>query len=61
MGRRTRATDPSKTATKVKPSPVETRQIAHPRVWDTAIKLAEGNVTLIKVEAFARVTVILPR
>lgn len=59
MPRRTRANDPTK-RTKPKPEPVETRHIAHPKVWETAIKLADGNMSLVTVESFARVTVVLP-
>lgn len=59
MARRTRASDPTK-RTRRKPEPVETRHIAHPKVWETAIKVAEGNMSLVTVESFARVTVMLP-
>ena len=59
MARRTRASDPTK-KTRPKPSPVEVRNVAHPKVWKTAILVADGNVTLIKVDGFARVTVTIP-
>lgn len=59
MVRKVRASDPTKRQRR-KPAPVETRLMAHPRVWQTAIKLAEGNMTRITVESFAKVTVVLP-
>ena len=58
MGRRLKASDPSK-ATRHKTEPVEVRNIAHPKVWKTAIKLAEGDKTLITVDTYSRVTVLL--
>lgn len=58
MGRRLKASDPTK-ATRHKPEPVEVRNIAHPKVWATAIKLAEGKTDQIAVEAYGRVTITL--
>jgi hypothetical protein len=58
MARRLRASNGSK-ATRRKPEPVEVRNIAHPRVWQTAIKLAGGDKDKIQVESFCRVAVIL--
>lgn len=60
MARRTRATDPKKTSTKPKAAPVEVRNIAHPKVWKTALAVANGNMALLTVDSFARVTVTLP-
>ena len=59
MGRRLKASDPSK-ATRHKASEVEVRHIAHPKVWATAIKLARGHKELITVDAYGRVSVVLP-
>lgn len=56
MGRRLKASDPTK-ATRHKASEVEVRNIAHPKVWQTAIKVAEGDRAKITVETFAKVTV----
>lgn len=58
MGRRLKASDPTK-ATGHKASEVEVRNIAHPKVWGTAIKLAGGDKTLIVVETYSRVSVTL--
>jgi hypothetical protein len=58
MARRTRASDPTK-ATRPKPGPVEVRNIAHPKVWQTAIRLAGGDKDKIQIETFSRVAVIL--
>jgi len=59
MGRRLRASDPTK-ATRHKPSEVEVRNIANPRLWQTAMKLAGGNRELIEVQSFNKVIVTLP-
>lgn len=59
MPRKIRAHDPRKT-TKVAPSPVEVKQMAHPRIWKTAIALAEGNMSRITVNSYTSVTVINP-
>lgn len=56
MARRTRASDPTK-ATKPKVAPVEVRNIAHPGVWQTAMKVAGNQKDKIIVESWARVTV----
>lgn len=58
MGRRLKAHDPSK-ATRPKPSEVQVTRLAHPKVWATAIKLANGNASNIKVETYSRVWVTL--
>lgn len=59
MGRRLKASDPSK-ATRHKPQPVEVRNMAHPKIWAVAIKLAEGDMNRITVETYSRVTIITP-
>jgi len=59
MGRRLKASDPTK-ATRHKPSEVEVRNIAHPRVWTLALQIADGKHELIEVESFARVSIKLP-
>lgn len=59
MVRKVRAHDPNK-ITKPKPAPVEVRHIAHPKVWKTAIGLAQGNMSRITVISYACVTVLLP-
>lgn len=58
MGRRLKASDPTK-ATRHKPAEVEVRNIAHPRIWQTAIALAGGDATRIKVESYARLTLVV--
>lgn len=58
MGRRLKATDPTK-ATRHKPTPVEVRNIAHPRIWKTAIKLAGGDRNRVNVERYTCLTVIV--
>ena len=58
MGRRLKASDPTK-ATRHKPAPVEVRNIAHPRVWRTALKLAGGDKDRVQVESYSRLTVIV--
>ena len=57
MGRRLKASDPTK-ATRPKPAPVEVRNIAHPAIWKTALRVAEGKTERISVESYTRVTVI---
>lgn len=59
MARRLKAHDPTKRPRR-KAEPVVTTQMAHPRIWATAIKLADGNMTRIKVVNFCNVTVIIP-
>ena len=58
MVRRVRANDPTK-ATRHKPEPVEVRNIAHPRVWDLAMKLAGGDIARVTVVSAGRVEVIV--
>lgn len=58
MGRRLKASDPTK-ATRPKPADVEVRNIAHPKVWRTAIKLAKGQRELVTVESYTRLSVIV--
>lgn len=58
MGRRLRASNPRK-ATQHKPSDVEVSNIAHPRIWATAISLAGGDKSRVKVESFGRVEVLV--
>lgn len=57
MGRRLKASDPSKRERR-KPAPVETKRLAHPQVWETALRLAEGHRDRIVVESYCRVVVI---
>lgn len=59
MGRRLKANDPTK-VTRHKPAEVEVRNIAHPRVWATAITLAKGDKDRVTVEGYVRVVVTLP-
>jgi hypothetical protein len=58
MVRKVRAHDPSKT-TKVPPSPVVVTQMAHPEIWKIAMRIAEGNISRITVESYAKVTVVI--
>lgn len=57
MARRLKASDQNKTSSH-KPSEVEVRNIAHPRLWQTAMKIAEGKRELITVESFTRLTIV---
>lgn len=59
MGRRLRASDSTK-ATRHKASEVVVRNIAHPKVWATAIRLAAGDKAKVVVESYTRVSVIMP-
>jgi hypothetical protein len=56
VGRRLKASNPTK-ATSHKPQPVEVRNIAHPGVWQTAMKIAEGDTSRLKVVSMGRVDV----
>lgn len=56
MVRRQRAHNPAK-ATSPKHAEVEVRNIAHPRVWATAIRLAGGDKGRVKVENWSKVEV----
>jgi hypothetical protein len=58
MGRRLKASDPTK-ATRHKPEPVEVRNVAHPKVWQTAIKLAGGEKDRVTVESYTRLSVVV--
>lgn len=57
MARRVLAHDPKK-ATSPKPAPVETKRMAHPRIWATALKIAGGDPKKIVVESYSRVSII---
>ena len=56
MARRQRAHNPAK-ATSPKPAEVQARHVAHPRVWATAIGLAGGDKSRVKVEKWSKVEV----
>ena len=56
MGRRLRASDPTK-ATRHKPTEVEVRNVAHPRIWKTALHLAGGEKERITVESYSKLSV----
>lgn len=56
MARRLKASDPTK-ATRRKIEPVAVRNIAHPAVWKTAMKVAGNKRECITVEAWGRVVV----
>lgn len=56
MARRLKASDPTK-ATPRKPEEVEVRNIAHPLVWATAMKVAGNRRDKITVVLFSHVTV----
>ena len=56
MARRQRAHNPTK-ATSPKHAEVEVRNIAHPRIWQTAIRLAGGDKGRVKVEKWSKVEV----
>lgn len=58
MGRRLKAT-PNANATRHKPAEVEVRNIAHPRIWQTAIGLAGGDMSRIKVESYGCLTLVV--
>jgi hypothetical protein len=59
MVRKVRASVPGK-ATRHKPEPATVRNIAHPRLWQTALKLAGGDHARIQVEGYGRLSVIVP-
>jgi hypothetical protein len=59
MGRRLKASDPTK-ATSPKPAEVEVRNIAHPRIWKTALMIAKGKKELIEVESYSKLTIVEP-
>lgn len=56
MARRLKAT-PNANATKPKAEPVEIRNIAHPGVWQTAMKVANNQKDKIVVESWAKVSI----
>lgn len=60
MGRRLRASNPSKAA-QHKAQPVEVRNIAQPGVWKTAMRLAGGDASRIVVRSWGKVEVIPPK
>lgn len=59
MGRRLKASDPSKAA-RHKAGPVEVRNIAHPATWKKALKLAGGDTSRIVVHSWGRISVMPP-
>ena len=56
MARRLKASNPTK-ATRRKAEPVAVRNIAHPAVWKTAMRVAGNKRELITVESWGRVVV----
>ena len=56
MARRLKASNPTK-ATSRKPQPVAVRNIAHPAIWKTAMRVAGNKRECITVEAWGRVVV----
>lgn len=58
MVRRQKAHDPTK-ATRHKPTEVEVRNVAHPRIWQTAINLTGGDASRIKVESYGCLTLVV--
>lgn len=58
MVRRVRANNPTK-ATRHKANPVEVRNMAHPRVWALAMRLAGGDAKRVTVVSAGRVEVIV--
>lgn len=56
MGRRLKASAPTK-ATSRKAQPVEVRNIAHPGVWKTAMKVSGNKRERIVVESWGKVSV----
>lgn len=57
MGRRLKAT-PTANATRPKAAPVEVRNIAHPRIWAIAMKVADGDPKKIEVVTPTRLVII---
>lgn len=57
MARRLKASSPGTTATRPKKAPVQVSNIAHPKVWKTALKVAGGNPKLLTVVNYSQVTV----
>jgi hypothetical protein len=58
MPRRTRAHDTSK-ATRHKAQPVLVRNMAHPRIWKTALKLAGGDKGKITVDSYSKLSIVI--
>lgn len=58
MGRRLKAT-PEANVTRPKKSEVQVRNIAHPKVWKTALNVAGGNAALLVVVKYGEVVVTL--
>lgn len=54
-----RASSNGTKATRHKAAPVEVRNIAHPRLWKTALKLANGNAKLITVDSYVKLSVVV--
>jgi hypothetical protein len=59
MGRRLKASDPSKTE-RPKAGPVTTTRMANERVWQTALLVAGGKLERIEVKSFGQVEVRVP-
>jgi hypothetical protein len=60
MGRRLRASNPRKAA-RHKAQPVEVRNIAHPTMWKTALKMAGGDPSRIVVHSWGRIEIMPPK
>lgn len=58
VGRRLKAT-PEANVTRPKKEPVEVRNIAHPKVWKTALGIAGGKSELLTVIRYGEVSVLL--
>lgn len=59
MGRRLKASNPSKRERR-KPAEVKVTFVAHPRVYQTARRIAEGDMTRVSVETPTRIVVTIP-
>lgn len=59
MARRLRASNPKTNATRPKKSEVAVSNIAHPKVWKTALKLAGGDPKRLTVINYSEIAVIV--
>lgn len=59
MARRLRASNPKTNATRPKKAEVAVSNIAHPKVWKTALKLAGGDPKRLTVINYSEIAVIV--
>lgn len=59
MARRVKATSTKAKTTRAKKQPVEIRNVAHPKVYKTALKLAGGDPKKLTVVSYSEIAVIM--